>query len=237
MPNLAESLVGWFMASVLGMVALASASPYIFPDSINVESPPSPPPEQVPQPEPNEEPDSPPAPEPEYSDCTTGWKVTTYGTNLESEYVRSNLQNVFISDADEGLEQNRIFPAQFMDDVAIDGSGLTLDGDYLKFWDDEFRLRAVSETAGGVVAQANRTVAIDYNIYANGTRVRIISLPLGYDDYVYFVEDQFGVEHNRQDHVVAGQHRHVDIYMGAGQANQLAGHVINTNNATLCLAN
>jgi 3D (Asp-Asp-Asp) domain-containing protein/LysM repeat protein len=131
--------------------------------------------------------------------CSDGWYITAYFTPLESDYAGTGTVSVR---TDEGT---RTFYKGFVEEIKIQGSGRTNDGDYLGYWGEGFHIYDKPYTSSGLAVKkglvATHTLVIPYH-----TEITIPTLKEPWKEMEFTAADTGPA--------IIG--KHIDIYAGLG---------------------
>ncbi len=149
--------------------------------------------------------------------CSTGWFVTGYYTPGEDEFDGPSTMITI-----PGVGQDS-FPAKFLKHVRIEGWGLTRHGWFLGFDNGWVKGNAPLNARGGPLQIGS--LAVDRDVIAMGSRVRIPTLVAPWDTQEFIADDTGGG--------IIG--KHVDVYCGAGEAAHDETLRITADNMQVCL--
>jgi hypothetical protein len=172
---------------------------------------------------------------------STGWKITGYFTPLESDYVNDSLTSVYVRDTQDNMsydyaENNskytlKKFPATFISEVNIQGSGKTVDDKILQTWTGNYihpngtktrfyHYEPCARTSSGIclpflsssldspivmVAVTKGKTDLNAGVIAHGTMFHISNIPYPWNAKTFWAVD-VGEWHDK----------HVDVYTGYG---------------------
>lgn len=131
--------------------------------------------------------------------CHDGWKVTAYFTPLESDYAGTGTVSVM---TDEG---ERTYNKGFVDEIMMQGSGRTNDGDYLGYWGGGYHISDEPRGSSGLVMQIGY-VATDILVIPYFTEITMPYLKDPWNAKTFTAADTGPA--------IIG--KHLDIYTGHG---------------------
>ncbi len=149
--------------------------------------------------------------------CSDGWNVTAYFTPIESEYSGTGTVTVV---TDEG---KRTYYKGFVDEIMIQGSGRTNDGDYLGYWGGGFHISGEPRTSSGLVVQVGH-VATDTSVIPYFTKLAIPYLKEPWNDRTFTAADTGPA--------IIG--KHIDVYTGFGLDARAEAFRIAEKSQTVC---
>jgi 3D (Asp-Asp-Asp) domain-containing protein/peptidoglycan/xylan/chitin deacetylase (PgdA/CDA1 family) len=155
------------------------------------------------------------------SKCSSGWNITGYFTPVENDYS-GELETVLVGDE----KVSRTFFKSFLDDVNIEATGKTREGDYLATYDAGKTYVSHSDP---LAAQGTKLeigdIATDPTVIPTGTdHVTISTLPPPWNNYFFAATDTGGL--------IKG--KHIDVYTGEGKAAEQETFWITGSNNELC---
>ena len=155
------------------------------------------------------------------SKCSSGWNITGYFTPVEDDYS-GELETVLVGDE----KVSRTFYKSFLDDVKIEATGKTREGDYLATYDAGKTY--VSHTdplaAQGKILEIG-DIATDPSVIPTGTdHVTISTLTPPWNNYFFAATDTGGL--------IKG--KNIDVYTGEGKAAEQETLRITQSNNELC---
>ena len=139
------------------------------------------------------------------SKCSSGWNITGYFTPVENDYS-GELETVLVGDE----KVSRTFYKSFLDDVNVEATGKTREGDYLATYDAGENYISHSDP---LAAQGTKLeigdIATDPTVIPTGTdHVAISTLTPPWNNYFFAATDTGGL--------IKG--KHIDVYTGEGSA-------------------
>jgi 3D (Asp-Asp-Asp) domain-containing protein/peptidoglycan/xylan/chitin deacetylase (PgdA/CDA1 family) len=155
------------------------------------------------------------------SKCSSGWNITGYFTPVENDYS-GELETVLVGDE----KVSRTFYKSFLDDVSIEATGKTREGDYLATYDagETYVSHSDPLSAQGTKLEIG-DIATDPSVIPTGTdHVMIPTLTPPWNNYFFAATDTGGV--------IKGQH--VDVYTGEGKAAEQETFRITSSNNEVC---
>lgn len=149
--------------------------------------------------------------------CSDGWNVTAYFTPIESEYAGTGTTTVM---TDEG---ERTYYKGFVDEIMIQGSGKTNDGDYLGHWGGGFHISDEPRGSSGMVMQTGY-VATDTSVIPYFTKMAIPYLKEPWNERTFTAADTGPA--------IVG--KDIDIYTGHGLDARAEAFRIAAKGQTVC---
>ncbi len=131
--------------------------------------------------------------------CTSGWYVTGYYTPYEADFSGNKIQ---IQVEGQTLQVKE----DFIDEIKTEGWGKLESGVYLGWYDSAYHLSPDPLDAHDT-ALSETSLAADPNVFPQGTKVYIPTLPAPYDQRIFTIDD-VGPS-------IKG--KHVDVYTGEEQ--------------------
>ena len=152
------------------------------------------------------------------ANCSNGWYITGYFLPVESDYSNKKVKTIHVQG------KTRTFSEKFLDDVNIEGWGLTLKGDYIGY-DFKGRYKINNRPLG---SENNELligdVATDYSYIPFGSTVQIPTLPEPWNKKLLKAHD-VGPAING---------KHIDIYTGEGKKAEQETFRITTHDNRVC---
>ncbi len=131
--------------------------------------------------------------------CTSGWYVTGYYTPHEADFSGNKIQI-------QAEGQTLQVKDDFIDEIKTEGWGKLESGVYLGWYDSGYHLSPDPLDAHDT-ALSETSLAADPNVFPQGTKVYIPTLPAPYDQRIFTIDD-VGPS-------IKG--KHVDVYTGEEQ--------------------
>jgi 3D (Asp-Asp-Asp) domain-containing protein len=149
--------------------------------------------------------------------CSDDWNITAYFTPVESDYAGTGTTTVM---TDEG---ERTYYKGFVDEILIQGSGRTSDGNYLGHWGGSFHISDEPRTSSGLLVDIGH-VATDTSVIPYFTSIAIPYLKEPWNTKTFTAADTGPA--------IIG--KHIDVYTGSGLDSREEAFRIAAKGQTVC---
>jgi len=149
--------------------------------------------------------------------CSDDWNITAYFTPIESDYAGTGSTTVM---TDEG---ERAYYKGFVDEILVQGSGRTNDGNYLGYWGGGYHISEEPRTSSGLLVDIGR-VATDTSVIPYFTKIAIPFLKEPWNSMTFTAADTGPA--------IIG--KHIDVYTGSGLDSREEAFRIAAKGQTVC---